>query len=84
MPFLASREGLEAIVSAAGIDLPQRIAEVTAEDARRIFQTNTLGPLYMMQIAIPIMRRQGHGAIVNVTSISATKVIFGNGGFLVT
>jgi NAD(P)-dependent dehydrogenase (short-subunit alcohol dehydrogenase family) len=35
---------------------------------RRSLQTNTLGPLELCRLCIPIMRRQGYGRIVNIAS----------------
>ena len=41
---------------------------VPAELVRLGFETNTLGPYRVCQQIVPIMRRQGHGRIVNVAT----------------
>ncbi len=49
----------------------QDLEALTEEILERTWAVNTKGPLYLSRAAIPHMRRQGGGRIVNITSISA-------------
>ncbi|MBP5160006.1 MAG: SDR family oxidoreductase [Lachnospiraceae bacterium] len=44
------------------------IAELTREDFLKVYDINVFGVMYGMKYAIPQMRKQGKGAIVNITS----------------
>jgi NAD(P)-dependent dehydrogenase (short-subunit alcohol dehydrogenase family) len=58
---------LDVLVNNAALDLAKPLVDTTPDEARRIFAVNALGPLWMMQAAIPALAIHG-GAIVNVTS----------------
>ncbi|SKA86927.1 NADP-dependent 3-hydroxy acid dehydrogenase YdfG [Agreia bicolorata] len=63
--------GIDVLVNNAGYGLIGAIEEATEEDARAIIDTNLLGPLWLSQAAIPVMRRQGAGHIVQISSVGA-------------
>lgn len=63
---------LDALVNNAGTGVLASIEDTTDEDARRIFETNVLGPLRLARTALRVMRQQGSGRIVNVTSMNDT------------
>jgi len=59
---------IDVVVNNAGIGLLSAF-EVTPEDTmREIFETNTFGVMAVCRAAIPRLRAQGGGAIINVTS----------------
>jgi NAD(P)-dependent dehydrogenase (short-subunit alcohol dehydrogenase family) len=60
---------LDVIVNNAGYGQFGAIEEVSEEDARRQIETNLFGPLWVTKAAIPILRHQGSGHIVQVSSI---------------
>lgn len=64
---------IDALVNNAGIAIFKPILEVTLEDWQRVMATNLTGPFLMTQAVAPIMRDQGGGAIVNITSISGLR-----------
>lgn len=43
---------------------------LTAEDFQRIYGVNVIGPYQMTRAVAPQMKSQGHGAVVNVSSIA--------------
>lgn len=49
-----------------GLSLP--VDQQTTENVMRVYSVNVFGPLYGMKYAIAQMKKQGHGAIVNITS----------------
>jgi short-subunit dehydrogenase len=68
-----------ALVNNAGYSLSGAVESVSMEEVRRQFETNVLGLIRMCQLVLPGMRRQGHGRIVNVSSMGG-KVTFPGGG----
>lgn len=67
----AARHGrLDVLFNNAGIGGTIQISEVTLEHWRRIIDINLWGVIYGIQAALPIMRRQGGGHIVNTASIA--------------
>ena len=57
-------------VNNAGFGLNDSIEKVDMAQLRLMFDTNYFGVMECMQAAIPIMRQQGGGDIVNVSSVS--------------
>lgn len=68
----AARLGrIDVLVNNAGYGLIGAIEEASEEETRGIVDTNLLGPLWLSQAAIPIMRRQGAGHIVQISTVGA-------------
>lgn len=64
---------IDALVNNAGIAIFKPILDVTLEDWQQVMAVNLTGPFLMVQAIAPIMRDQGGGAIVNITSISGLR-----------
>lgn len=62
---------IDVLVNNAGYGLIGAVEEVSEEDARAIMDTNLLGPLWLSQAVIPIMRDQGGGQIVQISTVGA-------------
>jgi NAD(P)-dependent dehydrogenase (short-subunit alcohol dehydrogenase family) len=60
---------LDIVVNNAGYGHFGFIEEVTEAEARAQFDTNVFGALWVTQAAIPLMREQGSGHIVQISSI---------------
>jgi short-subunit dehydrogenase len=60
---------IDVLINNAGQGLYGSIEKVSATDYRRIFELNVVGPLVAMQEVIPIMRKQGGGMIINISSM---------------
>ncbi len=60
---------IDALVNNAGIAVNGPLELVALDEARQQFETNVWGPLRMVQLVAPILREQGGGRIVNVTSV---------------
>jgi len=60
---------IDALVNNAGQGLYGAIEHVSIEDYRKIYELNVVGPLIAMQQVIPIMREQGSGHILNISSL---------------
>lgn len=61
--------GLDVVVNNAGYGLFGMVEEVTEEQARAQIETNLFGPLWVTQAALPILRAQGRGHFLQVSSI---------------
>lgn len=62
---------IDVLVNNAGYGLIGAVEEASEEEVRAIVDTNMLGPLWLSQAAIPIMRRQGAGHIVQISTVGA-------------
>ena len=60
---------LDVLVNNAGYGSYGSLEDVPLEEGRRQFEVNVFGLARLTQLALPIMRRQGAGKIVNITSI---------------
>jgi NAD(P)-dependent dehydrogenase (short-subunit alcohol dehydrogenase family) len=60
---------LDVVVNNAGYGLFGSVEEVTPEQARDQIETNLFGALWVTKAALPIMREQGSGHIIQVSSI---------------
>ena len=60
---------LDVVVNAAGYGHYGAVEEVTEEEARAIMDTNFFGALWITQAALPFLRAQGGGHILQVSSV---------------
>lgn len=61
---------LDVLFNNAGIGCTMPIAEATLDHWRRVIDIDLWGVIYGIDAALPIMRRQGSGHIVNTSSIA--------------
>ncbi|MBW3667992.1 MAG: SDR family oxidoreductase [Actinobacteria bacterium] len=61
---------LYGLVNNAGYAVTGAIEDVSDEEARGILETMTIAPMRLARLALPAMRDQGSGRIVNVSSIA--------------
>ncbi len=59
---------IDILVNCAGRGYDAPVEHIDTDEFRRLFELDVVGPLVAMQSVIAIMRRQGGGAIVNVSS----------------
>ncbi|HSI02762.1 MAG TPA: SDR family oxidoreductase [Reyranella sp.] len=64
---------IDALVNNAGIAIFKPILDVTLEEWNRVLAVNLTGAFLTVQAVAPLMRDQGGGAIVNITSISGVR-----------
>jgi len=62
---------LDVLVNAAGNTERAGLDDTTPEAFERLFGVNTRAPLFMMQEAVKVMRRQRSGTIINMSSMLA-------------
>src|SRR5699024_10102905 len=59
---------LDVLVNNAGYGLVGAVEEISEAEARAILDVDLFGPMWMTQAALPIMRRHGHGHVVQISS----------------
>ncbi|MBX0299969.1 SDR family oxidoreductase [Cryobacterium sp. 1639] len=67
-------DGLDAVVTAAGIDRCGRLDEVEAAEWERVIMVNLLGTVNVVRAALPHLR-QTHGRVVTVASSLGLKAV---------
>lgn len=71
---------LDALINNAGVAVFAPLMETSNAEWRRVLEVNLTGAFLCTKAAVPLMRERG-GAIVNITSISAVRILAVDGGF---
>ncbi|HEX2131649.1 MAG TPA: SDR family NAD(P)-dependent oxidoreductase [Actinophytocola sp.] len=72
---------LDVVVNNAGYGHFGAVEELTEAEIRAQMETNFFGALWVLQAALPIMREQGSGHLVNVTSEGGVRAYPGIGAY---
>jgi NADP-dependent 3-hydroxy acid dehydrogenase YdfG len=75
---------LDVLVNNAGVMLLGPIEDAPTEEWRRMIHANVFGVLYCTHAALPLMRTQGSGHIVNVSSVAGRVARAGSGVYNLT
>jgi clavulanate-9-aldehyde reductase len=75
---------LDVLVNNAGVMLLGPIENAPTEEWRRMIHANVFGVLYCTHAALPLMRAQGAGHIVNVSSVAGRVARLGSGVYNLT
>ena len=75
---------LDVLVNNAGVMLLGPIENAPTEEWRRMIHANVFGVLYCTHAALPLMRAQGSGHIVNVSSVAGRVARLGSGVYNLT
>jgi short-subunit dehydrogenase len=62
---------IDVLINNAGLGYDAPVEKTNIETVRKIFDLDLIGPLIAMQLVIPIMREQGRGVIINISSGTA-------------
>ncbi|HVW95165.1 MAG TPA: SDR family NAD(P)-dependent oxidoreductase [Mucilaginibacter sp.] len=63
-------QGLDVVINNAGYGIGGTIEELTDEEARESFDINVFGTLNVIRAAMPYLRQQCSGHIINISSIA--------------
>lgn len=66
---------IDVLVNNAGFGAPSPIELTAPETVRSLFETNTIGTLFMVQAFLPQMRQRRSGVVINVTSTVTIKTL---------
>lgn len=61
---------IDVLINNAGVGITGPLEETPNEAIHNAFETNFIGPLNMIKAVLPIMRQQGRGKVINITSIA--------------
>ncbi len=75
---------LDVLVNNAGVMLLGPIEDAPTDEWRRMIDANVYGVLYCTHAALPLMRAQGSGHIVNVSSVAGRVARAGSGVYNLT
>ena len=64
---------IDVLINNAGICVYGSVEKTPVVDMRALLDVNFLGPAQAMLEVLPFMKRQGHGLIVNVSSLAALR-----------
>ena len=70
---------LDVILSNAGYGLMGAVEEVAFDDMRANFETNVFGTVSVIQAALPLLRAQGRGHVLLVSSVAGLVAVPGAG-----
>ena len=62
-------------VNNAAIGVYATVEQLTVEEIERVIQVDLLGQIYGVKAALPHLKRQGQGTIVNVASVLAERAV---------
>jgi 3-oxoacyl-[acyl-carrier protein] reductase len=66
---------LDVLVNNAGLGAAGPLVETDPATFDRVFRTNVRGPYLLMRAAIPVMKKQGGGTIVNLASLAGVNPV---------
>lgn len=66
--ILAKEGTIDVLVNNAGIGMTGVAESYTIEDVQEMFDVNVIAPWRLMKLALPTMRKQAEGLIINVSS----------------
>jgi NAD(P)-dependent dehydrogenase (short-subunit alcohol dehydrogenase family) len=77
---------VDALVNNAGITAPTRLEDIDESEWDRLFAVNVKGVFFATQAVLPLMRQNGYGRVVTVSSVSALRGggIFGGAHYSAT
>ncbi|MEW5726934.1 MAG: SDR family oxidoreductase [Pseudomonadota bacterium] len=64
--------GLDVWVNDAAVTLFGRIEQVPLAEFDKVVRTNLMGTVHGCRAAIPVFRKQGHGVLINLSSVAGT------------
>ncbi|MDQ3873274.1 MAG: SDR family oxidoreductase [Thermoproteota archaeon] len=66
--ILSESEGIDLLVNNAGYGLTGAFEDIGIDEIKALYETNLFGVIRVTQEVLPIMRKQGSGRIINISS----------------
>lgn len=71
--FAKDSGGLDILINNAGVGIFAPVESMSPEDFRAVLETNLFGVFYCCHEAIPLMKQQGGGYIINISSLAGAN-----------
>lgn len=68
---------IDIVINNAGVSHSTPLVEVTAEDFQHQYAVNVMGPILLMQAALPYLPHNRSGRVVNLSSVSSSQGFIG-------
>ena len=72
---------VQILINNAGINIRKSVTDFTLAEWRRVLDTNLTGAFLMCRAFVPLMRGQGYGRILNLTSIMSHVALPGRSAY---
>jgi 3-oxoacyl-[acyl-carrier protein] reductase len=76
--------GVDALVNNAGIVLRKSVWDISIAEWRALVDTNISGVIHATKAVLPIFKAQGHGHLINISSISGKNPLAGGSAYAAT
>jgi hypothetical protein len=73
--------GVDGLINNAGVVVRKDVFTLTLEEWRTMIETNVSGVFHATRAVLPYLKAQGHGHIINVSSISGRLPLQGGSGY---
>lgn len=60
---------IDVLINNAGYGMFGPVEEITTQEVKKQFETNFFGTIRLIKAIVPIMRKQGNGTVVNISSM---------------
>ena len=71
-------DGIDVLVNNAGVTMTLEFEEVTPEQFDTLYSVNVRAQFFALQTALPIMQKQGSGAVINLSSVHGFRAYKGH------
>jgi NAD(P)-dependent dehydrogenase (short-subunit alcohol dehydrogenase family) len=65
---------IDILINNAALPMTTRFADISADEWRRVLEVNLTAPFLLIQAALPAMKRQEYGRVVNISSTAGRMV----------
>ena len=63
---------VDVLVNSAGTNIRSKLSETDRGDCISVLETNLLGPMFFLKLALPLIKKSSRGRVINLASIFAT------------
>ncbi len=82
--LVTALDGVDGLVNNAGVVTRKSIFELSVDEFQEMVETNVCGVFHVTKAVVPILRDQGRGHIINISSISGKIPLPGGSGYAAT